>query len=76
MRDLKAEEQIMYKQILAKRHASIPLTVKEETFARSLFFDMVTSKKSFQRTFRVITGEQLRKSKVDAPATRTDAHPR
>lgn len=70
MRDLTAEEQTTYKQILAKRHASIPLTVKEENFARSLFFDMVTSKKSFQKTFRVITGEELRKSKIDAPAAR------
>ena len=77
MRNLTAEEQITYKQILAKRHASIPLTVKEENFARSLFFDMVTSKKSFQKTFKVITGEELRKSKVDVAAARTGGeHPR
>lgn len=74
MRELTVAEQAMLKTILAKRHASIPLEVREEQFARKLFDELVTSKKSVAKTLRVVTGEELRKAKLDAPPTRSQAY--
>jgi len=75
MRELTVAEQAMLKTILAKRHASIPLEAREEQFARRLFDELMVSKKSVVKTLRIVTGEELRKAKLDVPPTRPQTHP-
>jgi|GEM_PF-6834703 len=65
----------MTKTILSKRAQSIPLTTEEENYARKLFDQMMNSKKTVQKTLRVITGTDFRKG-VDAEATREYNFPR
>ena len=68
----------LYQSILQKRKDSVQLNNEEEIYARKLFSDMMDSKKTVRKVFRVVTGEQLRKdavlekSKTDAKATRDD----
>lgn len=64
------------KTILSKRAQSIPLTDKEELYARQLFNHLLVNKKSLRKVVRVITGNELRKGMLDAAPTRTDNNPR
>jgi len=66
--------------ILRKRQNSEQLNNEEEAYARTLFSQMMDSKKQVRKVVRIVTGEQLRKEqsselrkgKVDAEATRKD----
>jgi len=62
----------MLDSILRKRQASIPLTDKEEHYARKVFDAMMSSKKSVAKVVKVITGEQARSNinKADQEPTR------
>lgn len=70
------------KRVITKRAQSEPLTTDEENYARKLFDHMMSSKKSVQKTVRIITGADLRKqhtddlSKMATAPTRTENHPR
>lgn len=74
MADFKIDEALT-KTILTKRSQSIPLTDVEENYSRQLFNHMMSSKKTVQKTVRIVTGTDIRKG-VDAEATREYNFPR
>ena len=51
----------MTKRIITKRAASELLTTEEENYSRKLFDSMMSSKRSVQKTVRIVTGAELRK---------------
>jgi hypothetical protein len=51
------------KTILSKRAQSILLSTEEENYSRKLFDAMMDSKKTVQKTVRIVTGTELRKEK-------------
>jgi len=63
MGEFKMDEELT-KRIMAKRAQSEPLTDSEENYARKLFDAMMASKKSVQKTVRIVTGTDLRKENV------------
>ena len=58
--------------ILCKQRNSEPLTDEESAITRELLDDMMKSHKTVQKTVKMVTGEELRKSKVDSDSPRKD----